>query len=147
MVTGRDLALPILDADGVDAVLLSWSMARTVGGIYEQLAMEPRWALVGFDDAAILMVRRKSFAPEAIARLELRHYVPTIPWKQNVVRTRAGRVLPQMRAELEALARSAPSFSALTAAAMAAESVGDRNGAVELFQIRDELVGRTSREP
>jgi hypothetical protein len=147
MVTGRDLALPILDADGVDAVLLSWPIALTVGGMYEQLAMEPGWALVGFDDAALLMIRRKSFAPEAIARMELRHYVPTIPWKQNVSRARAARTLPQMRSELEALARSAPSYSALTAAAMAAESVGDRTVAAELLKTRDELIGRTTWKP
>jgi hypothetical protein len=125
LVTGRAPALEELDRHSVDAALLSWPMALAPGGIYQQLAPDPRWACAGFDDAAILMVRRRSIPPETLAPVELKHFIPILTDEANIRRATTQRTLPQMRRELDALLQTAPSERGITAALQIARALQD----------------------
>jgi hypothetical protein len=75
------------------------------------------------------MVRRRSVDPDALAKVELRQFIPTIDWDLNLTRARTNRQLPAMRTELEALAATVPSWRGLQAAALAASALRDQAGA------------------
>jgi hypothetical protein len=129
LALGTIPALKEFDRFQVDAALLSWEMALADGGISMQLARDKQWACAGFDDSAILMVRRRSVDPDALAKVELRQFIPTIDWDLNLTRARTNRQLPAMRTELEALAATVPSWRGLQAAALAASALRDQAGA------------------
>ena len=76
IASGTDRPLQRLDEYKVNAALVSYEMCLASPNIAMQLGASSQWGVAGFDDAAILFVRKAAFDKEWLERNELRLVQP-----------------------------------------------------------------------
>lgn len=123
-----------LEATSTTAVLCSYDMVMPRPNLALELAMLPaHWALVEFDDAGMLFVRRDAVTASYLALHEYRHVKPMLLYDEQLDFVKQAGTLEAWRAELRRRVERGP--ASRIASHLLAEALADANRPNEAARI------------